>query len=324
MLTKRQETSHIVASYRSVIKRIRKWWLVMSDQEQRDVVMRGTGVAACAIAVTVAMPVISERHDIQRADADFRNEAIRFAQARDAGSAVRADEEASPLLDHPWLVTVEYALERNPRSALNRYSMLDRDSAAVASVVSFEPRHLAKAETVAAEYLCMSQAVYYEAGSESTSGQLAVGEVITNRVRDHRYPNSVCEVVYQGATRTTGCQFTFTCDGAMDRKPVGRRWAKAQLVASQVMMGLNEERTGEATHYHATYVDPVWNSGLIRTSRIGAHIFYRFPRGAEWASAREAVDRRRAAGKRQPTIVPVSAASTVATSTSLNVLSPAP
>jgi spore germination cell wall hydrolase CwlJ-like protein len=201
--------------------------------------------------------------------------------------------------------------------------MRDRDGAAIASVVSFQPQHLAKAEDIAAEYQCMSEAVYYEAGSESTSGQLAVAEVIANRVKDHRYPNSVCGVVYQGATRTTGCQFTFTCDGAMGRKPTGRRWDKARLVASQVMMGLNETRTGEATHYHATYVDPVWNSGLVRTQKIGAHIFYRFPRGAEWASAQRAMDQRRSQ-RRRPTIVPVSAATTVATSTSLNVLSPAP
>ena len=322
MLTIQQRTSRILATYRSAIKRIAKWWLVMSDKEQRETVMRGTGVAACAVAVSFAMPLMSSRHEVQRADADFRNEAIQLAEAKDASSAVRADAETSPLLDHPWMVTVEYALERNPRSALSRYSMRDRDGAAIASVASFQPQHLAKAEDVAAEYACLSQAVFYEAGNESTSGQLAVAEVIANRVRDHRYPNSVCGVVFQGSTRTTGCQFTFTCDGALDRKPAGRQWAKAQLVASQVMMDLNERRTGDATHYHATYVNPIWNSGLVRTEKIGAHIFYRFPRGAEWASAERAMDARRGRS-RQPTIVPASAAASVA-STSLNVLSPAP
>ncbi|MEL7453905.1 MAG: cell wall hydrolase, partial [Pseudomonadota bacterium] len=132
------------------------------------------------------------------------------------------------------------------------------------------------------------------ARSERTEGQLAVAEVVMNRVADHRYPNSVCDVVYQGATRTTGCQFTFTCDGALTQKPRGRKWEAAQTVATHVLMDLHERRTGSATHYHATYVDPLWNAGLVRTNRIDTHIFYRFPRGGEWARAREAVARKRA------------------------------
>ena len=122
-----------------------------------------------------------------------------------------------------------------------------------------------------------------------------MAEVIANRVKDHRYPNSVCEVVYQGSQRSTGCQFTFTCDGALDRKPHARKYARAQEVAAHVMMDLHERRTGGATHYHATYVNPVWNSGLIRTTKIKTHIFYRFPKGAEWASAERALKKRRRA-----------------------------
>ena len=59
-------------------------------------------------------------------------------------------------------------------------------------------------------------------------------------------------------------------------------------------MDLNERQTGAATHYHATYVDPIWNVGLVRTRKIGAHIFYRFPRGSEWVQARNAVAQKRA------------------------------
>ena len=68
---------------------------------------------------------------------------------------------------------------------------------------------------------------------------------------------------------TTGCQFTFTCDGAMNRAPRGRNWDTSQKVAAHVLMNLNEERTGGATHYHATYVDPIWSAGLIKTDKIG-------------------------------------------------------
>ncbi|MEM9667565.1 MAG: cell wall hydrolase [Pseudomonadota bacterium] len=265
----------------------------MSDQEQREVVRRGFVTAGSAFAVCVVLPSISLKYQEHRTEADFRAEARALALADAAESASKSDSETPSLFEHPWMQTVEYALERDHRAALSRYAMRDRDGIAVSSIVSYEPNQIDRAEDVSAEHKCLSEAVYYEARSESTSGQLAVAEVIMNRVKDHRFPNSVCEVVYQGATRTTGCQFTFTCDGALNRKPRGRKWEAAQTVATHVLMDLHERRTGSATHYHATYVDPLWNAGLVRTNRIDTHIFYRFPRGSEWANARRAVERKR-------------------------------
>ena len=125
---------------------------------------------------------------------------------------------------------------------------------------------------------------YSGSAREPLEGQLGVAEVSSNRVKGHRSPDTACGVVFQGATRTTGCQFTFTCDGALQVKPKGENWERAKRIAAHTLMNLNEERTGGATHYHATYVDPIWNSGLIQTNKVGLHIFYRFPRGAEWAS----------------------------------------
>ena len=80
----------------------------------------------------------------------------------------------------------------------------------------------------------------------------------------------------------------------MNRAPRGRNWDTSQKVAAHVLMNLNEERTGGATHYHATYVDPIWSAGLIKTDKIGLHIFYRFPRGAEWAQVRQNYNNKRA------------------------------
>ena len=80
--------------------------------------------------------------------------------------------------------------------------------------------------------------------------------------------------------------------GALKKQPRGTRWDDAQTVAEHVVMGLNERKTAGATHYHATYVNPVWNSGLVRTRQIGTHIFYRFPRGGEWAAASASQNRR--------------------------------
>lgn len=272
-----------------------RWWLSMTDEEQRRIMMRGVSVAVCAVAVTSVLPMVNSAYQAERDEADARLRTSLFAELGDGAEAIRAMPDAPSLIAHPWIVRLEQSLERDSQSALGRYAALDRDKAALSSVVSFNPVDLSNAETLAAEHKCLSEAVYYEARSESTSGQLAVAEVIANRVRDHRYPNSICEVVYQGATRTTGCQFTFTCDGSMALRPRGERWEKAQSVAAQVILDLNEHRTNNATHYHATYVDPVWNSGLVRTQQIGLHIFYRFPQGREWSDARARLAARQAA-----------------------------
>ena len=276
--------------------RLTRWWFAMTDQEQRDVIIRGGMIAVIAASATVSLPAISETQADLRAEAEFRAEAERFAAYGDGGLAVRTAADAPALLDTPWLRTVEYTLKRDIDSSMSRYAMRDRDGAALATLTSFRPEQVQRAETIETELMCMSQAVYYESAFEPVPGQIAVAEVIANRVRDHRYPDSVCGVVFQGATRTTGCQFTFTCDGSMERnKPAGEAWERAQRIAAHVMMELHEERTGGATHYHATYVDPIWNSGLVKTDKIGLHIFYRFPRGAEWA----AVEQNFAARKRQ-------------------------
>lgn len=143
----------------------------------------------------------------------------------------------------------------------------------------------------ARELNCLSQAVYYEARGESYQGQVAVAEVVVNRTRSSAYPKTICSVVYQGANRSTGCQFTFTCDGSAHRRPRGRAWERAQQVASQVMQGYARPVTQRATHYHTRAVDPVWSSMLVETTRIGTHIFYRFPNATERAALQE---RRRA------------------------------
>lgn len=280
-------------------EKLKRWWLGMTDQEQREVFIRGGMIAVCAVTATVTLPVISDQQATIRAEAEFRAEAQRFAMFQDAGLAARTDTMAPALLDTPWLRTVEYTLKRDPDSSMSRYAMRDRDGAALQTLASFSAEQVQRAETIDSELMCMAQAVYYESAHEPLEGQLAVAEVIANRMTDHRYPDTACGVVFQGATRTTGCQFTFTCDGAMTKKPVGENWERAKRIAAHVLMGLNEERTGGATHYHATYVDPIWNSGLIQTDKIGLHIFYRFPRGSEWAAVNRTFEARKEARRMQ-------------------------
>jgi hypothetical protein len=126
---------------------------------------------------------------------------------------------------------------------------------------------------------CMTLALYYEAANEPTDGQRAVAQVILNRVAHPTYPNSVCGVVFQGSERRTGCQFSFTCDGSLARKPARATWDRARGVAAAALSGYVYQPIGLATHYHATYVLPYWASSLTNVGTIGLHTFYKW-RGA--------------------------------------------
>lgn len=123
---------------------------------------------------------------------------------------------------------------------------------------------------------CLTQAVYYEARGEGRDGMRAVAQVVLNRARHPAFPKTVCSVVFQGAGRRTGCQFSFTCDGSM-RAPINRAaWNRARDVASQALSGTVYSRVGNATHFHTTGVSPRWRSSLIQVGQVGDHVFYRF------------------------------------------------
>jgi hypothetical protein len=131
---------------------------------------------------------------------------------------------------------------------------------------------------------CLTAAIYYEAAMEPDAGQQAVAQVILNRMMHPSYPNTVCGVVYQGSERVTGCQFTFSCDGAMARAPSALYWARARRVAERAMAGYVYRPVGTATHYHTTEVSPYWAPSLDYIGTIGAHRFYRW-KGAAGRSA---------------------------------------
>lgn len=126
---------------------------------------------------------------------------------------------------------------------------------------------------------CMTAAIYYEAGYESTDGQRAVAQVVLNRLRNPLFPKTVCGVVFQGSERSTGCQFTFTCDGALGRKPSEEAWERARKVAVAALHGYVMKKVGNATHYHADYVAPYWSPTLVKVAVVGQHIFYRWTGG---------------------------------------------
>lgn len=139
-----------------------------------------------------------------------------------------------------------------------------------------EAQSLADAQRAAE---CLTAAVYYEARSETIDGQRAVAQVILNRVRDRAFPHSVCGVVYQGANRRTGCQFSFTCDGSMAYRRDPGVWDRARAIARAALAGDVYAPVGTATFYHTSAILPWWASSLARIGSVGAHVFYRW-RGA--------------------------------------------
>ncbi|MET0362123.1 MAG: cell wall hydrolase [Sphingobium sp.] len=123
---------------------------------------------------------------------------------------------------------------------------------------------------------CLAAAMYYEAGDDGI-GQLAVGQVVLNRVRHPAFPANVCGVVIQGSERATGCQFTFTCDGALGRMPSGAARTRALVHADLMLNGMVFAGVGLATHYHTTGVYPWWSGRLEKIAQVGSHLFFRWP-----------------------------------------------
>jgi len=123
---------------------------------------------------------------------------------------------------------------------------------------------------------CLALSALYEAGDDP-SGERAVMQVVLNRARHPGFPPTLCGVVFQGADRSTGCQFTFTCDGSFNRHYSSAAWSRARRLAAAALDGAVDPRVGSATHYHADYVVPWWSGSLEKVSKVGAHIFYRWP-----------------------------------------------
>jgi spore germination cell wall hydrolase CwlJ-like protein len=293
----------IVGHVRAAAKALTDWWGGMSDAEKRQQRQRAYSIAACAALFAVGGPLIGHRFDVQKSEEAWRADSAQFASELAADPALRhsarvvmASAEAPVAIGAPRLVNVAFTLPAAPASIpaatpeTPAATPVSADASVVARFTSINTHHLDIAEREKAELDCLAQAVYYEARSESIRGQMAVAEVVMNRVNDSRFPKTVCGVVYQGQTREVGCQFTFTCDGSLRIPPSGPAWDRARDIALHVALGLSKPITGHATHYHTDYVNPYWSPGMVKTATVGQHIFYRFPKTtAEWAHARLAL-----------------------------------
>ena len=144
-----------------------------------------------------------------------------------------------------------------------------------------EPKRQAR-KPMTKQARCLALAIYYEARGESEDGQLAVAQVVLNRVDSKRYPNTICGVVYQNSHMRNRCQFSFTCDGKPERPNKDKVWSRSVELAQQMLCGPEcsldtVPLTGSvrhATHYHATYVKPGWSRRMRLVGRIGQHRFY--------------------------------------------------
>lgn len=266
---------------------------VMVEIDRNPLAVRqGAATIMCLAAAAVAMPVISHRAAEQRDGAEWAATSNAFAAQLDAQLLVGSEPNG-----RVELTAFHTSDGLRARGSASLYETADARALMLQAVLRgpsapTEPAAPAEPQIDARQHNCLAQAIYYEARGETQQGQVAVAEVIMNRVRSRAYPNSICGVVYQGSHLSTGCQFTFTCDGSLNHRPRGRAWERSQRIATAVMLGYTRPITNHATHYHTTAVNPVWSSGLVETTQIGVHKFYRFPRGSERAVYQEALARR--------------------------------
>jgi len=167
-------------------------------------------------------------------------------------------------------------LEQRQQSGSQRQPLMLRTSFGGPFNPAVAPFRLTNALESSRELECLSEAVYYEARGETPSGQAAVAQVVLNRVRHPSFPKSICGVVFQGAYKRVGCQFSFACDGSMRRSREAGAWRRAQKVATRALSGAVMAEVGAATHFHTTGVAPGWGPRLLRVGQVGMHVFYRF------------------------------------------------
>tara|TARA_R110002074_G_scaffold169619_3_gene331331 strand:+ start:427 stop:822 length:396 start_codon:yes stop_codon:yes gene_type:complete len=124
---------------------------------------------------------------------------------------------------------------------------------------------------------CLALTVYYEARSQTLVEQVAVAQVVLNRVNSPSFPNTICAVVHENKypNQLHKCQFSFMCDGLLENYPDTDAWIQANQIASLVLNPALPDLVDGATHYHADYVNPYWANSLDPIATIGGHKFYR-------------------------------------------------
>lgn len=188
----------------------------------------------------------------------------------DGNAAVNAIDQVVPMAPTPMTATPQLAYARENTAPTGGLA------------ASGDPTVDKYGNAVTAKDInCMAQAVYFEARGEPYRGQVAVGQVVMNRLHHPIYPKDICKVVFQNQQMHNACQFSFACDGIPETVTEAKPWAQAEEIARGVITGaMYLPEVGKATHYHATYVYPAWAPRLKRVAQIDHHIFYQFKRNA--------------------------------------------
>ena len=243
---------------------------------------------AAAAPAPVAAPALTPLATYQVASADFRVDAAMNTLAMKPPADESAAEEEIPnapfagknknlsksaALQSANSVVAAKPVDLTPTIVLPQVTEVlprPRPPLTPAQELGLEGKERTKAEG------CLARAIYFEARNEPVRGQIAVAQVVLNRVFSPYYPEDVCGVVYQNAHRRLACQFTFACDGIPDVIREKGPWARAQRIAKQALdsqVWLTD--VAKSTHYHATYVRPRWIREMKKMVKHGQHIFYR-------------------------------------------------
>ncbi len=173
-------------------------------------------------------------------------------------------------LSRGLLVLADWALRR-PRRALGAGSALVLGLGALSVLWSGSAPRVDLSQSLD----CLALNIYHEARGEPLDGQVAVAQVVMNRVGDAEFPGQVCEVVRQGGERPRHrCQFSWWCDGRGDRPDELAAWTGSKDLARRILAGSVDDPTGGALWYHADSVSPAWDMDIIRQAKIGRHVFY--------------------------------------------------
>lgn len=242
--------------------------------------LNGALVAAGLMTATAAMA----QSDLERQITSQISAML--AQERAVLNATTVDRlrelsgDANVLVESDVVVLSAFELTDNDRAELSadlQGVRFDQPDLRIALPIDENMLATASAANGDGDWQCLTKALYHEARGEPISGQIAVAEVILNRVDHPRYPDTICGVVHQGEHRQNACQFSFMCDGQSDAMLDNVSERRLGVLARLMIDGRPRILTDGATHYHADYVNPGWAARLVRTAWIDDHKFYRFP-----------------------------------------------
>lgn len=240
-----------------------------------------SGTAHVAVGL-FCLTVVGGALTISYSSNDAASAAMRVASANKADMshhvvsiAVGPDADATPSAVAPVSTASATDDVARPDLVPAVFRGSDASSMMLSNAVVNHPVLKIKLTDLERERRCLVEGIYYEARGERAVGQVAVAEVVLNRVMSGRYPATICGVVFQGA-KSGQCQFSFACSNVMKHPRNKVAWRKAQRLAHYVLAGkIHNSLVGTATYYHAIYVNPYWAPHMVEVAKIGQHIFYR-------------------------------------------------